>query len=88
MSRRKPVLLIDESDESLKAVDLLKLSGIEYVEYDIKKFEDSCCGEIPTTTAPSLFAIEGTFKGLKKINEYISNSSNTDSDVESESALW
>jgi len=88
VSRRKPVLLIDESDESLKAVDLLKLSGIEYVEYDIKKFEDSCCGEIPTTTVPSLFAIEGTFKGLEKINEYISNSSNTDSDLESESALW
>jgi hypothetical protein len=88
VSRRKPVLLIDESDESLKAVDLLKLSGIEYVEYDIKKFEDSCCGEISTTTAPSLFAIEGTFKGLKKINEYISNSGNTDSDLESESALW
>ena len=41
MSKRKPVLLIDESDESLKAIDLLKLSGIEYVEYDIKKFEDS-----------------------------------------------
>jgi hypothetical protein len=88
VSRRKPVLLIDESAESLKAVDLLKLSGIEYVEYDIKKFEDSCCGELPTTTAPSLFAIEGTFKGLEKINEYISNSSNTDSDLESESAYW
>ena len=88
MSRRKPVLLIDESDESLKAADLLKLSGIEYVEYDIKKFEDSCCGEIPTTTAPSLFAIEGTFKGLKKINEYISRMSNTASNLQSESAYW
>jgi hypothetical protein len=88
VSRRKPVLLIDESDESLKAADLLNLSGVEYVEYDIKKFEDSCCGELPTTTAPSLFAIEGTFKGLDKINEYISNISNSDSDLESESAYW
>jgi hypothetical protein len=88
MSRHKPVLLIDESDESLKAVDLLKLSGIEYIEYDIKKFENSCCGELPTATAPSLFAIEGTFKGLKKINEFISSNNNTDSDQESESAYW
>jgi hypothetical protein len=88
VSRRKPVLLIDRSDESLKAVDLLKLSGIEYVEYDIKKFEESCCGELPTTSAPSLFAIEGTFKGLEKINEYISRMSNTDSNFQSESAYW
>ena len=88
MSKRKPVLLIDESDESLKAIDLLKLSGIEYVEYDIKKFEDSCCGELPTTNAPSIFAIEGIFKGLEKINEYISNRSNIDPDLESESAYW
>jgi hypothetical protein len=88
VSRRKPVLLIDESDESLKAADLLNLSGVEYVEYNIKKFEDSCCGELPTTTVPSLFAIEGTFKGLEKINEYISTISNSDTDLESESAYW
>ncbi|MGB7633300.1 MAG: hypothetical protein WBL68_06215 [Nitrososphaeraceae archaeon] len=87
MSKRKPVLLIDESDDSLKAIDLLKLSGIEYVEYDIKKFEDSCCDELSTTNAPSIFAIEGIFKGLEKINEYISRS-NTDPDLESESAYW
>jgi hypothetical protein len=82
------VLLVDESDDSLKAIGLLKLSGIEYVEYDIRKFEDSCCGELPTTNAPSLFAIEGTFKGFEKINEYISNRSSTDLDIESESAYW
>ena len=88
MSKRKPVLFIDESDDSSKAIDLLKISGIEYVEYDIKKFEDSCCGELSTTIAPSLFAIEGTFKGLEKINEYISNIGNAISDRESESAYW
>lgn len=88
MSKRKPVLFIDESDDSSKAIDLLKISGIEYVEYDIKKFEDSCCGELSTTTAPLLFAIEGTFKGLEKINEYISNIGNAISDRESESAYW
>lgn len=88
MSKRKPVLFIDESDESSKVIDLLKTSGVEYVEYDIKKFEDSCCGELPTTTAPSLFAIEGTFKGLEKINEYICTRDNSNSDRESESTYW
>lgn len=88
MSRRKPVLIIDNSDDSLKAIDLLMLAGIDYVEYDIKKFEDSCCGELPTTNAPTLFAVEGTFKGLEKINEYISNRSDTNSELENESAYW
>ena len=88
MSRRKPVLFRDNSDDSVRAIDLLMLAGIDYVEYGIKKFEDSCCGELPTTNAPSLFAVEGTFKGLEKINEYISNRSNTNSELEDESAYW
>ena len=88
MSRRKPVLFRDNSDDSERAIDLLMLAGIDYVEYDIKKFEDSCCGKLPTTNAPSLFAVEGTFKGLEKINEYISNRSNTNSELEDESAYW
>ena len=88
MSRRKPVLFRDNSDDSVRAIDLLMLAGIDYVEYDIKKFEDSCCGKLPTTNAPSLFAVEGTFKGLEKINEYISNRSNTNSELEDESAYW
>jgi hypothetical protein len=89
MAKRKPILLVDESDDSIKAANLLKALDIEYVEYDIKKFEESCCGELPTTKAPSLFAVEGTFKGLEKINEYIiSRSGTTASDFESESAYW
>jgi len=55
---RKPLLLVDESDDSTKAIDLLKRSGIQYVEYDIRKFEVSCCGELPTTKAPSVFAVD------------------------------
>jgi hypothetical protein len=70
--KRKPILLVDDSDDSTKAVDVFQRSGIEYVEYDIRKFEESCCGELPTTKAPSVFAVEGVFKGLEKINEYIS----------------
>ena len=89
MVKRKPILLIDESADSIKAVDLFKRFGIEYVEYDIKKFEESCCGELPTTKAPSVFAVEGVFKGLEKINEYISlKKYTTDSNIESESAYW
>ena len=44
---------------------------------------------MPTTKSPSLFAVEGVFKGLEKINEYVSlNRDTTDSNIESESAYW
>ena len=88
MVKRKPILLVDRSEDSVKAVDLLKMWGIDYVEYNIKKFEESCCGELPTTKAPSLFAIEGIFKGLEKINEYISLKKDAASNIQSESAYW
>ena len=88
MVKRKPVLLVDESDDSMKTIDLLKRLDIEYVEYNIKKFEESCCDELPTTKAPSLFAVEGIFKGLQEINEYTSLKGDAASDIESESAYW
>ena len=89
MVKRKPILLVDESEDSLKALDLFKSLDIEYVEYDIKKFEESCCvGDLPTTKAPSLFAVEGIFKGLEKINEYTSLKKDVGSDIQSESAYW
>jgi hypothetical protein len=86
---RKPILLVDEAEDSTKAIDLFRKSGIEYLQYDIRKFEESCCGDLPTTKAPSIFAVEGVFKGLEKINEYISLKRNTtDSNIEPESAYW
>ena len=89
MVERKPILLIDESDDSVKAIDLFKRLGIDYVEYNIKKFEESCCGgDLPTTKAPSLFAVEGIFKGLEKINEYISLKKDAASNIQSGSAYW
>jgi hypothetical protein len=89
VAERKPIVLVDESDDSTRAIGLFKRFGIEYVQYDIKKFEETCCGELPTTKAPSVFAVEGVFKGLEKINEYISLRRNaTDSNTESESAYW
>jgi len=46
------------------------------------------CGELPTTKAPSLFEVEGIFKGLEKINEYTSLKRDAASDIQSESAYW
>lgn len=88
MAKRKPILLVDDSDDSMKAVDLFNRLSIEYVEYNIKKFEESCCGDLPTTKAPSLFAVEGIFKGLEQISEYISLKKDAASNIESESAYW
>jgi hypothetical protein len=88
MVKRKPILLVDESEDSLKALDLFKSLDIEYVEYDIKKFEESCCGDLPSTKAPSLFAVEGIFKGLEKINEYLSLRKSSDPSIQSESEYW
>lgn len=88
MAKRKPILLVDDSDDSIKAVDLFKRLSIEYVEYNIKKFEESCCGDLATTKAPSLFAVEGIFKGLEQISEYISIKRDAASNIESESAYW
>ena len=88
MVKRKPILLVDESEDSLKALDLFKSLDIEYVEYDIKKFEESCCGDLPATKAPSLFAVEGIFKGLEKINKYLSLRKSSDSSIQSESEYW
>ena len=88
MVERKPILFVDESDDSVKVIDLFRRLGIDFVEYNIKKFEESCCGDLPTTKAPSLFAVEGIFKGLEKINEYISLKRDADSNIQSESAYW
>ena len=41
MVKRKPILLLDESDDSIKAIGLFKRLEIDYVEYNIKKFEES-----------------------------------------------
>ena len=89
MVNRKPILLVDESEDSAKAIDLFQKSGIEYIEYNIRKFEESCCGDLPTTKAPSIFAPEGVFKGLEKINQYISSKRNmAEYNLESETAYW
>lgn len=74
MGKRKPVLIFDDSSDSAKAIGLLRKNGIEFVEYDVSKFVESCCcgdDDLPTTKAPSVFAPEGVFKGLEGVKEYI-----------------
>lgn len=87
MRSRKPVLLIDDGDESKLATNILATRNIEFVEYHINKFEESCCGELPTTRAPSIFAPEGVFKGLDGVKEYASMERDS-KNKESESAYW
>ncbi|NOJ28379.1 MAG: hypothetical protein DA330_10255 [Nitrososphaera sp.] len=84
--KRKPVLLIDDGNDSQAAALLFAEKNVEYVPYHISKFEESCCGELPTTRAPSVFAPDGVFKGLDGVRQYLSVEHNDNS--ESESAYW
>jgi hypothetical protein len=97
MGKRKPVLIFDDSSDSAKAIGLLRKNGIEFVEYDVSKFVESCCcgDDLPTTKAPSVFAPEGVFKGLDGVKEYItittamsSREANVLEKKDSESAYW
>jgi len=87
---RRPVILVDyNSSASQKAIEILRSKNIEFVEYDISKFEESCCGELPTTIAPSIFAPEGVFKGLDGVLQYASSERKSNLLLEeSESAYW
>lgn len=84
---RKAVLLVDDSLESSNAKNLLRISNLEYVEYHIKKFEESCCGEIPTTKTPSIFAPDGVYKGIDGVKRYVEIMKDYE-EKESESAYW
>ena len=93
MKNRKPVLVVDYGPDSLEAIKLLRESDIEFVEYDIRKFAESCCGDLPTTKAPSVFAPEGVFKKLSGVEEYVASvavavASKKSIQSESESAYW
>lgn len=84
VATRKAILIIDDSDESREAINLIKHSTIEYVEYNIRKFEQTCCGEISVTGAPSIFATEGAFRGLEEIKQYVSVRGNSSTEVQPE----
>jgi len=94
MKKRKLVLIVDDSPDSLKSKNFLRERDVEFVEYDIRKFAESCCGDLPTTKAPSVFAPEGVFKGLSGVKEYITSVTVATADIkkaiqsESDSAYW
>jgi len=88
VKKRKPVLFIDDGKESNDAVQLFENAEIDYVTYHIKKFEESCCGEVPTTTAPSVFAPDGVFSGFEGVKDYVSIRKGKTYDEESPSAYW
>lgn len=88
MGFRKPVLLIDDTENSRLASEILESSDIEFVEYHIAKFEDNCCAGPPTTRAPALFAPEGIFRDLDGIKEYLTVEKNNSRGETSESAYW
>lgn len=71
MKKRKPILLIDDTIESQEAKNMLFSNNIDFIEYNIKKFEGSCCGHLPTISAPSIFAPEGVYKGKASIEQYL-----------------
>ena len=84
---RKPVLLVDDTENSRIAIELLEDNNIKFVEYHVRKFEEDCCVELPTTRAPSLFAPEGIFRNLEGIKEYLTVEKKNTSET-SESAYW
>ncbi|MGI0046809.1 MAG: hypothetical protein ACREBB_06440 [Nitrosotalea sp.] len=89
MIKRKPILLVDGSEKSQEAIELFKSKDIEYVEYDMRKFMESCCGDLPTTKAPSIIAPEGIFKDLQGVREYMSiDRKNSSPTLEDDSAYW
>jgi len=96
MKRRKPILIVDDSTICQRIKGIFKENEIEFVEYHIKKFEESCCGDLPTTKAPSVIAAEGIFKGEASIANYIEYrkerkgkvEENVDPLEKSQSAFW
>lgn len=88
MAIRKPILLIDDTENSRIAKDLLEDNHIEFVEYHVRKFEEDCCVDLPTTRAPALFAPEGLFRNLEGIKQYLTVEKSNSTSEPSESAYW
>lgn len=88
MAIRKPVLLIDDTENSKIARELLEDNQIEFVEYHVRRFEEDCCVDLPTTRAPALFAPEGLFRNLEGIREYLTIEKTNSISESSESAYW
>ena len=92
MKKRKPVLIVDDSPDSQRVKEKFNENKIDFVEYHIKKFEESCCMELPTTKAPSVIAVEGIFREDSQITSYIDfakqNKIQRKKEIETESSYW
>ena len=94
MSGRKPILLVDDSEDSRITIELFNQNSIDYVEYQIDKFGGGCCGggnddgnssSLSNIKAPAILAPEGVFKGLDGVKNYFNLEKRY---YESESAYW
>ncbi len=83
---RKGVLFVRDDEVCVKAKELLRESGIEFVEYNVSEEREGCCGGFDTVT-PTLFAPEGIFRGIDGISRYI-ELRRSNSFYKSESAHW
>lgn len=91
MKHRKPILILDDSTNSQRIRKLFYDNEIDYVEYHIKKFQESCCGELPTTRAPSVIAVDGIYKEEDSIKELINKIKKNKTNwklEDSESSFW
>jgi hypothetical protein len=74
MKQRKPIFIIDDSINSQIIKKIFIDNEVDFVEYHIKKFEESgCCGDLPSYKAPSLIAADGIYKEATEIKNYIIN---------------
>jgi hypothetical protein len=71
VKQRKPILIIDDSFNSQRIKKIFYDNEVDFIEYHINKFEESCCGELPTTKAPSVIGVEGIYKEEENIKNYI-----------------
>lgn len=97
MRKRKPIVVVDDEPASNRIIDLFIKNKIEFVRYEIHKFEASCCTDLPTTKAPSVIAPEGIFKGESLSSgyvEYVKNKKSSEKSekikkpIEDDSAYW
>ena len=74
MKQRKPILIIDDSINSQKIKKIFYDNEVNFVEYHIKKLEESgCCSESHSYKTPSVIAAEVIYKEEEEIKNYIIN---------------
>jgi hypothetical protein len=74
LKHSKPIFIIDDSINSQRIKKIFYDNEVDFVEYHIKKLEESgCCSEIPSYKTPLVIAAEGIYKEEEEIKNYIIN---------------